>query len=103
MLHFRCNGYHNKHYSLSVDVVGYPGRLPVPGPPGPHQLGEDEGEAETGLPGQQGGQGAQPEVPQHHQLDKQRQPEVDGHVTKVILWAELVNLESLINVIGSDD
>ena len=78
-----------------MDIVGDPGRLPVPSPAWPHQLGEHQGEAEAGLPGQQGGQGAQPEVPQHHQLDKQRQPEVDGHVTEVILWTETINLEKL--------
>ena len=80
-----------------MDVVGYPGRLPVPGPAGPDQLGEDEGEAEAGLPGHQGSHSADTEVPQHHQLDQQRQPEVDGHVTEVILWTETINLEKLIH------
>ena len=78
-----------------MDIVGDPGRLPVPSPAWPHQLGEHQGEAETGLPGHQGGHGADKEVPQHHQLDQQRQPEVDGHVTEVILWTETINLEKL--------
>ena len=92
LLHVRCNACNNK-MELSVDVVGYPGRLPVSGPAGPHQLGEDEGEAEAGVPGDEGGQGAEPEVPEHHQLDQERQPVVDGNVTEVILGAEFVNLK----------
>ena len=79
-----------------MDVVGNPGRFSVSSPAWPHQLGEYEGETEVGLPGDQGGQGAEPEVPEHHHLDKHRQPEVDGHVTEVILRAELVNLEGFI-------
>ena len=78
-----------------MDIVGDPGRLPVPSPAWPHQLGEHQGEAEAGLPGHQGGHGADTEVPQHHQLDQQRQPEVDGHVTEVILRTETINLEKL--------
>ena len=52
-----------------MDVVGNPGRFSVSSPAWPHQLGEYEGETEVGLPGDQGGQGAEPEVPEHHHLD----------------------------------
>ena len=68
-----------------MNIIGQPRRVPVPGPPGEGELGDDQRQAQARVPRGEGERGAHGELPQRCQPGHQRQPQVEEEAAGGVL------------------